>query len=138
MNLTISLLNSLTQQAKSSPRLRASYDLRNSASDNSQRLLNALEPGTVVPIHRHPATSETLVVLRGKLKETFFNDRGEITGAFVCEAGSEIFGCNIPAGQWHTVESLESGTVIFEAKDGKYEPTKDEDILQKPTICQNL
>ena len=130
MQLNKTLLDSLTEQAKASPRLRMSYDLRNSASDHSQRVLNALEPKTIIPIHRHPLSSETFVVLRGKLKETFFNEKGEITDTFICEADGESFGCQIPIGQWHTAESLESGTIILECKDGTYEPTKTEDILE--------
>ena len=134
MKLDGQLLDSLTEQAKASPRLRMSFDLRNGAEDNSQRVLNALEPGTVVPVHRHVASSETFIVLRGTLRETFFNDKGEVMESFVCQAGTPLFGCNIPKGQWHTAESLESGTVILETKDGKYEPQRKEDLLQNVAL----
>ena len=134
MKLDGQLLDSLTEQAKASPRLRMSFDLRNGAEDNSQRVLNALEPGTVVPVHRHVASSETFIVLRGTLRETFYNDKGEVLETFVCQAGTPLFGCNIPKGQWHTAESLESGTVILETKDGKYEPQCKEDLLQNVAL----
>ena len=133
MKLDGQLLDSLTEQAKASSRLRMSFDLRNGAEDNSQRVLNALEPGTAVPVHRHVASSETFIVLRGTLRETFFNDKGEVMETFVCQAGTPLFGCNIPKGQWHTAESLESGTVILETKDGKYAPQAKEDVMDNLT-----
>ena len=124
------LLDSLTEQAKASPRLRMNYDLRNSSEDTSQRMLNAIEPGSVVPIHRHQKTSETVVVLRGRIVEEFYDELERI-----CSATYEVSPCgpvcaiNIPAGEWHTLRSLESGTVILEVKDGAYEPIGPEDIL---------
>ena len=124
------LLDSLTGQAKASPRLRMNYDLRNSSADTSQRMLNAIEPGSVVPIHRHQKTSETIVVLRGRVVEEFYDELERI-----CSATYEVSPCgpvcalNIPAGTWHTLRSLESGTVILEMKDGAYEPTGPEDVL---------
>ena len=125
------LLDTLTEQAKASPRLRMNHDLRNSAEDTSQRMLNAIEPGSVVPIHRHQKTSETVVVLRGRIVEEFYDELERI-----CSATYEVSPCgpvcaiNIPAGTWHTLRSLESGTVILEVKDGAYEPIGPEDILQ--------
>lgn len=125
------LLDNLTQQAKASPRLRMNFDLRNSPEDTSQRMLNAIEPGSVVPIHRHQKTSETVVVLRGRVIEEYYDELERI-----CEATYEISpegpikALNIPAGQWHTLRSLESGTVILEVKDGAYEPIKECDILK--------
>ena len=116
------LLDSLTEQAKASPRLRMNYDLRNSSEDTSQRMLNAIEPGSLVPIHRHQKTSETVVVLRGRVVEEFYDEFERI-----CSATYEVSPCgpicalNIPAGQWHTLRALESGTVILEMKDGVYE-----------------
>ena len=130
MKINQQLLNSLTEQAKESPRLRMNLDLRNSAEDQSQRMLNAIEPGSVVPVHRHRKTSETVVCLRGRLVEEFYDDLGRI-----CEEAVELspvgpnFAVNVPAGQWHTVRALESGTVILECKDGPYEPMAPEDIL---------
>ena len=123
------LLQSLSEQALKSPRLRQNYDLRNSAEDRSQRMLNALEPGTIMPIHRHRNSSETMIVINGRLKEYFYDDHGNVTGEWICAPNTDCIGLNIPAGQWHSLECLESGTVLFEAKDGPWEPLKDEDIL---------
>jgi len=124
-----SLLDSLTAQAKASPRLRMNFDLRNSPSDQSQRMLNAVEPGTPLPIHRHMKSSETVVCLRGHLREVFYNDRAEVTEVIDLAPDSECVALSIPIGQWHTVEVLESGTVIMEVKDGPYEPQSPEDTL---------
>ena len=123
------LLDTLTDQAKASPRLRMNQDLRNSAEDTSQRMLNAIEPGSVVPIHRHKKTSETLVVLRGRIVEEFYNDAGECIERVEVSPTSSVCALNIPAGAWHTLQSLESGTVILEMKDGAYEPIVADDIL---------
>lgn len=123
------LLDTLTFQARTSLRLRMNYDLRNGTSDQSQRMLNALEPGTVMPIHRHRHSSETVVVLRGKVRWTYYNNQGELTDSFLVEAGGAICGLSVPMGQWHSLECLASGTVIFETKDGAYEPLKEEDIM---------
>ena len=136
------ILDDLTAAAKASPRLRMNLDLRNGPADSSQRMLNAMEPGTVLPIHRHRFSSETVVCLRGRLRELFYNDRGEVTEVIDMTpggaggstdgdgAGISCVGLNIPAGQWHTVEVLESGTVILECKDGPYAPLSQEDILE--------
>ncbi len=123
------LLDSLTAQAKASPRLRMNLDLRNTPADQSQRMLNALEPGTVMPIHRHRHTSETVVVLRGKVKWLYYNDKGELTDTILVEAGGDICGLSVPMGQWHSIECLESGSVILETKDGPWEAMKEEDVL---------
>lgn len=125
------LLDSLTEQAKASPRLRMNYDLRNSSADTSQRMLNAIEPGSVVPIHRHQKTSETVVVLRGRIVEEFYDELERICSAtYEVSPNGPVCAINIPAGMWHTLRSLESGTVILEVKDGAYEPIGPEDILQ--------
>ena len=125
------LLDSLTEQAKASPRLRMNYDLRNSSSDTSQRMLNAIEPGSVVPIHRHQKTSETFVVLRGRVVEEFYDELERIcSDTYEVAAGGPVCALNIPAGTWHTLRALESGTVILEMKDGAYEPISDCDILR--------
>ena len=129
MKITQAILDNLTEQAKASPRLRMNLDLRNSDADQSQRMLNAIEPGSPLPIHRHRKSSETVVCLRGHLREVFYNDAGEVTEVIDLTPGSDCVALNIPIGQWHTVEVLESGTVLFEAKDGKYEPLGPEDIL---------
>ena len=123
------LLDSLTAQAKASPRLRMNLDLRNTPADQSQRMLNALEPGTVMPIHRHRHTSETVVVLRGKVKWLYYNDKGELTDTILVEAGGDICGLSVPMGQWHSIECLESGTVILETKDGAWEALGEDDLL---------
>lgn len=105
-------------------------DLRNSADDKSQRMLNAIEPGSVLPIHRHRKTSETVVVLRGRLVWEFYDElERRCTERIEVSAGSEVVALNVPAGQWHTVKALESGSVILECKDGKYEPLGEGDIL---------
>ena len=123
------LLDELTAQAKASPRLRMNLDLRNTPADQSQRMLNALEPGTVMPIHRHRHTSETVVVLRGKEKWLYYNDEGELTDTILVEAGGDICGLSVPMGQWHSIECLESGSVILETKDGAWEAMKEEDMM---------
>ena len=125
------LLDKLTEQAKASPRLRMAMDLRNSPEDNSQRILNALEPGTVMPIHRHQKTSETVVYLRGRLVEEYYDELERIcTETIELSPSGPVVALNIPAGQWHTVRALESGTIILEIKNGVYEPISDVDILQ--------
>ena len=130
MKIDKSLLDSLSAQAKSNPRLRQSFDLRTTSEDNSQRMLNAMEPGTVMAIHRHRNTSETMVMVRGKLIERFYDDAGNLTDEFVMEPCGVYPMIQIEAGQWHSLEVLESGTVIFEAKDGRYMSLGKEDIIQ--------
>lgn len=125
------LLDNLSAQAKESPRLRATMDLRTTPNDMSQRVLNALEPGTVVPIHRHRNTTEVVVLIRGKVKQTLYDDNGKITSSFIVEAGSDLCGYSIDAGQWHTTECLVSGTIFCEAKDGAYEPLSSNDLMEK-------
>lgn len=122
------LLDDLSAQAKANPRLRQSYDL--TPEDKSQRMLNALEPGTIMPIHRHRNTSETMVMVRGKLIERFYNDSGNITDEFVMEPCGQYAMVQIEAGRWHSLEVLEEGTIIFEAKDGGYKPLTDDDLLK--------
>ena len=122
-----SLLDNLTAEAKASPRLRMNYDLRNSAADQSQRMLNAIEPGTVMPIHRHMGSSETVICIRGHFVENFYDEHGILTEAVDMVPGGLMV--NVPAGQWHNLESLESGTVLFEAKDGPYRPLAPEEIM---------
>ena len=122
-------MDSLSAQAKASPRLRMNLDLRNSHADGSQRMLNAIEPGSPLPIHRHIKSSETVVCLRGHLREVYYNDAGKVTEVIDLAPDSDCVAVNIPIGQWHSVEVLESGTVILECKDGPYEPLGPEDIL---------
>ena len=129
MKITQAILDELTEEAKASPRLRMNYDLRNSPEDKSQRMLNAIEPDSQLPVHRHRKSSETVVCLRGHLRELFYNDNGEVTEVIDLMPNSDCVAVNIPIGQGHTVQSLESGTVILEVKDGAYEPLLKEDIL---------
>ncbi len=129
MKIDVELLDNLTAQAKASPRLRMNYDLRNSERDGSQRMLNAIEPGSPLPIHRHMKSSETVICLRGHLREVFYDDNGKVTEVIDLRPESDCVGLCIPIGQWHTVEVLESGTVIMEVKDGAYEPLREENIF---------
>lgn len=129
MKITKEVMDELTAAAKASPRLRMNRDLRNSPEDQSQRMLNAIEPGSPLPIHRHRKSSETVVCLRGHLREIFYNEKGEVLEKIDLVPCSDCVALNIPIGQWHTVEVLESGTIIMEIKDGAYEPTGPEDIL---------
>ena len=148
MEINKSLLDNLLEQAAASPRLRMNYDLRTSPEDFSQRMLNALLPGTVLPIHRHTKTTEVLVLLRGKMEEIFYEEGFESvwdgdshcmdlchkrvlreTSRVLLEVGEEVQGLSIPVGQWHGINVLEP-TVILECKDGKYEPLGEEDMIE--------
>ncbi len=130
MIITQTILDDLTAQAKASPRLRMNLDLRNSPEDKSQRMLNAIEPGSPMPIHRHRKSSETVVCLRGRLVEEFYDDLERMcTDAIELSHNGPNIAINIPIGQWHTIRALESGTVLLECKDGPYEPLGEEDIL---------
>ena len=122
------ILDSLTAAAKASPRLRMNYDLRNSAEDGSQRMLNAIEPGTVMPIHRHRSSSETVVCLRGHFEEYLYDDSGALVETVDMVPGGNVL--NVPAMQWHSLRSLESGTVLLECKDGRWEPLGEGDVME--------
>ena len=107
------------------------YDLRNSEKDQSQRMLNAIEPGSPLPIHRHKFTTETVVVLRGKLVWEYYDELERIcTECIELSPHGQVVALNIPAGQWHTVRAIDSGSVILEIKEGAYEPLGDDDILE--------
>lgn len=123
------LLNGVTAQAKESPRLHMNYNFHASLEAKAQRLLNALEPGTVLPVHRHPHTAETYLLLRGKIRVMFYNEAKEETESTVLDPLTGDYGVHIPAGQWHTLEVLESGSVLFEVKDGPYTPLGEDDLL---------
>lgn len=129
MIITKELLDELSAKAKASERLRANLDLRNSAEDLSQRMLNALEPGTVMPIHRHKGSSETCICIRGHFEEYFFDENGNLTETIDMVPGGAVL--NIEKGQWHSLKCLESGTVLLEAKDGTYAPLEPGDILER-------
>lgn len=131
MVINQALLDKLTEEAKASPRLRMNLDLRNSADDQSQRMLNAIEPGSPLPIHRHRHTSETVVCLRGRLVWEFYDELERICAEPIeLSPNGQVVALNIPAGQWHTVKALESGSVILEMKEGAYEPLQDCDVLK--------
>lgn len=131
MKISQAVLDKLTAEAKASPRLRMNLDLRNSAEDQSQRMLNAIEPGSPLPIHRHQKTSETVVCLRGRLVWEFYDELERIcTERIELSPNGPIVALNVPQGQWHTVRALESGSVILEMKDGPYEPQSPADVLE--------
>ena len=119
MTIDKKLINELYDKAVVNPRLRINYDLRNSELDMSQRMLNAMLPGTVVPVHRHPRSNESVVLLCGKVVEVTYDDGGNELERVSMDASAGIFGCVVPAGAWHTVEVLEP-SVIMEVKDGRY------------------
>lgn len=122
MVLDKAFLDQLTSEAMVNPRLRKNYDLRNSENDQSQRMLNAIEPGTVMPIHRHPNTSTTVIIIRGKMRQNFYDDNGTLIESVILDAEGDTRAVQIEQGRWHNLESLESGTILFEAKEGAWEP----------------
>ena len=122
------ILDELSAQAKSSPRLRQAMDLRNSPKDLSQRMLNALEPGTIMPIHRHHASSETVVMLRGKIRWIFYDENCNETERVVLDADGDLRMLNVEKDRWHSLECLESGSVLYESKDGPYHPLEENEI----------
>ena len=124
-------LRCLSDMARKNPRKRQHYDLRDSEDDTCMRMLNAIEPETVIPIHRHTMTSEDVVVLRGKAEEVLYDDNGNEVDRILMKHGSECMGCHVPKGQYHTCLSLESGTVIIEFKNTKYDPEKSEELFNK-------
>lgn len=124
------LLDEISSQAQRNPRLRMNHNFHDSLDAKAQRLLNALEPGTALPIHRHPHTAETYVLLRGKINVLFYNDSREETERVLLDTKEGRYGVHIPANQWHGLEVLESGSVIFEVKDGPYMPLGKADILE--------
>ncbi len=130
MLLTKEILNQLSEEAKASPRLRMNHNLHQSFEDSVQRMFNALEPGTIVPIARHPYSSETLIMLRGRLRVLIYDDDKNIIEDVVIEANSSNIGYHIPKGTWHQVESLEHGTVCFETREGPYAPVAGCDMLK--------
>ena len=131
MIISQAIMDDLTEKAKVSPRLRMNMDLRNSSEDQSQRMLNAIEPGAPLPIHRHKHTSETVVCLRGRLVEEYYDELERIcTDRIELSPNGPIVLVNVPAGQWHTVHALESRTVLLECKDGPWEPLGEEDIFK--------
>lgn len=131
MVITNEILDDLSLQAKANPRLRQAMDLRNSPEDLSQRMLNALEPGTVMPIHRHHASSETVVILRGRIRWIFYDENGNETERVTLDANGEPRMLNVERNRWHSLECLESGSVLYESKDGPYHPLEEDEIMVK-------
>ena len=128
MILDNDLLDKITAEAEASPRLRMNYNLHESLESKAQRLLNALLPGTILPVHRHTHTAETYILLRGKMSVVFYNDLGEQIERYLLDPQIGNYGVHILKGQWHTVEVIEPST-IFEVKEGPYTPLQPEDIL---------
>ena len=122
-------LDDLTAKAVESPRRRMNYDLRNTPQDLSQRMLNAVEPGSAPPIHRHLDTSATCIIVRGRIDSVFYDDNGKEIQRFPLDSKKGPYGVQIPQGQWHSLESHESGSVIFEAKDGLWHPIEGDELL---------
>ena len=130
MLLTTAILDETSVRAKESPRLRMNWNLHQSFEDSVQRMFNALEPGTEVPIARHPDSAESLIILRGRLRVLIFNNLKEIIEDVVIDPRTENIGYHIPKGVWHQVQSLESGTICFETREGPYAPVAECDILK--------
>ena len=124
------LIEDVIAQAKESPRLRMNYNFHQSLDDKCHRLLNALEPGTVVPIHRHPTKDESFVLLKGMIRVNLFDDAGKVTESVILNPSDDVYGVDIPKNVWHNVECLESGSVIFEVKEGPFVPHDKDGILQ--------
>lgn len=123
------ILDALTAQAKASPRLRMNYNFHQSLEDKCHRMLNAVEPGSDIPVHRHPDKDESFVVLRGKVRSTTYKDDGSVIESVVLSQEDGLYGVDIPKGVWHKLESLESGSVVFECKEGPFVPHEIDGIL---------
>ncbi len=124
------LLDKISEQAKDSPRLRMNYNFHQNLDEKCHRFLNAVEPGTEVPIHKHPTKDETFVLLRGKVKVTTHNDDGSIIESIVLCPEEGTYGVNIPKGVWHSLEAIEPNSVIFECKEGPFVPHEEDGILE--------
>ena len=140
MKLDKYLFDQILDLAEASPRKRMHYDLRTQSDpdvssvewrDSSQRILNVLMPETVIPIHKHPETSETVIICRGSVREEFYDSLGNKIAEFVLTAGGDCPGVQVPKGMYHTCVCLEPGSVIFEAKDRAYDPVLTEEFLMK-------
>ncbi len=129
MEITAELLDCLSSQAQKNEKRRQSFDLRNTENDTSQRMLNAMEPGTHIDIHRHMKSSEIVIVIRGAIKENYYNENGELITSHLLKSGTGIPMIVVPIGTWHNVECIEHNTIIFECKDGPYASTPTEDIM---------
>lgn len=123
------LLDEICKKAKESPRLRMNYNLHSELDEPVQRLMNALEPGTEIPVHRHRHSDETYLVIRGSLFVILFDENKKLLNKVLLDPKEGTYGVSVPAGQWHSIEVLESDTVIFEIKEGPYMALTSEDIL---------
>lgn len=126
------LLDRISSQAHETPRLRMNYNFHQSLEDKCHRMLNAIEPGADIPVHRHPTKDESFVVIRGKIRSTTYNDDGSVIESVVLGHENGMYGVDIPKGVWHKLESLESGSVVFESKEGPFVPHEVEGILELP------
>ncbi|MBO5445346.1 MAG: WbuC family cupin fold metalloprotein [Muribaculaceae bacterium] len=122
------LIDKVSAEAEESPRLRMNFNLHESLDAKAQRLINVLLPGTVLPIHRHPHTAETYVLLRGKMFVVFYDDMGAQIERYLLDPAIGNYGVHIPIGQWHGIEVIEP-SAIFEVKDGPYIPLSPEDSM---------
>ena len=129
MEIGIDLINKLHKEACESDRLRVNYDLRSPDDEISLRLLTVMEPGTIVPIHRHRESDEFFVIISGRIKEIFYNDDGSIKGTYLVSVGGDICSMIIKKGQWHSVEVMEPCSAIIECRRGPYVPISPEDML---------
>ena len=123
------LLNEVTRQAQASPRLRMNYNFHQSLDEKCHRMLNALEPGTEIPIHHHPTKDETFILMRGKVRVLTYNDDGTIIDDIILSQETGNYGVNIPKNVWHTIQCIEPA-VIFECKEGPFVPHEEEGILK--------
>ena len=130
MIINKTLLDSVSKQAKESPRLRMNYNLHEKLTDSTHRFFNAMEPGTIVPIHRHRYCAVSFILVMGKMRVVLYDDDRNVTEDSILSAGGDNYGIHIPTGVWHWVEILEPDTVTFEVKEGPYEPLKEEDIMK--------
>ena len=126
------LLDRISSQAHETPRLRMNYNFHQSLEDKCHRMLNAIEPGADIPVHRHPTKDESFVVIRGMIRSTTYNDDGSVIESVVLSQENGLYGVDIPKGVWHKLESLESGSVVFECKEGPFVPHEVEGILELP------
>lgn len=128
------LLNEVQLKAKESPRLRMNYNFHQSLDEKCHRFLNAVEPGTVVPVHRHPTKDETFAIIRGKVRISKYDDEGNTIESVVLSPEEGKYGVDIPKGIWHNLESLETGSVIFECKEGPFVPHEIDGILEMSDV----
>lgn len=130
MLINLDLLNTVSDEARNSERLRKNFNLHESLDSKVQRLFNAMEPGTIVPIQRHQNTAETIILITGRMSIAIYDDKKNVIESHILDTSIGNYGYHITAGVWHSVEVLESGTVMFEVKEGPYAPLSEEDILK--------